>query len=309
MGRIWAIALNTFREAVRDRVLYGVVGFGAAVQLFALALAELSLNEKARVVRDVGIASVSFFSVIVAVFLGSSLLYKEIERKTLYVILPKPIRRDELLLGKYLGIVVTASVFIGLTGGLQVLLQATVAGLSPLLAVLVVLALAAVLGAVVWRAPDPTLALPLFALGALAASAGVGVASGVAIAPLLWALVLVLGEVVLLSAVAIFFSSFSTPFLTGAFTVGVWLLGRSADDMATMRSRVLPDFVRSFLHGLAWVVPNFNLYVPNHRLLAGIVENQSPPYAYVATALGYGTLYAAVLLILSAMVFRRRDFL
>jgi hypothetical protein len=81
------------------------------------------------------------------------------------------------------------------------------------------------------------------------------------------------------------------------------------DDMATMRSRVLPDFVRSFLHGLAWVVPNFNLYVPNHRLLAGIVENQSPPYAYVATALGYGTLYAAVLLILSAMVFRRRDFL
>lgn len=309
MDRIWAIALNTFREAVRDRVLYGVVGFGATVQLFALALAELALNEQARVVRDVGLASVSLFSVIVAVFLGSSLLYKEIERKTLYVILPKPIRRDELLLGKYFGIVVTAAVFIGLTGGLQMLLQSTVAGLPGWLAVLVVLGLAGVLGLTLWRAPDPTLALPAFALFTLSVCTGVGAAAGIAVVPLLWALALVLGEVVLLSAVAMFFSSFSTPFLTGAFTVGVWLLGRSADDMATMRSRVLPEILRSFLHGLAWVVPNFNLYVPNHRLLEGIVENQSPPYAYVATSLGYGALYAAILLILSAMVFRRRDFL
>jgi hypothetical protein len=106
-----------------------------------------------------------------------------------------------------------------------------------------------------------------------------------------------------------FFSSFSTPFLTGAFTVGVWLLGRSAGDMTTMRSRVLPEILRAFLHGLAWVVPNFDLYVPNHRLLEGVVENQSPPSAYVATSLGYGALYATLLLVFSAMVFRRRDFL
>jgi len=310
MGRIWAIALNTFREAVRDRVLYGVVGFGAAIQLFALALAELALNEQARVVRDVGLASVSLFSVIVAVFLGSSLLYKEIERKTLYVILPKPIRRDELLVGKYFGIVVTAAVFVGLMGGLQCLLQATVAGEAPaLLLVLTPVALLAGLGLAMWRAADRTLVLPLFALVSLAACAAVASVGGVNVWPILWALVLVVGEVLLLAAVAMFFSSFSTPFLTGAFTVGVWLLGRSAGEMATMRSRVLPEAVRTLLHGLAWVVPNFNLFVPSHRLLEGVVDGQAPPSSYVATALGYGAVYAAVLLVASALVFRRRDFI
>ncbi len=309
MGRIWAIALNTFREAVRDRVLYGVVGFGALVQFFALALAELALNEQARVVRDVGLASVSLFSVIVAVFLGSSLLYKEIERKTLYVILPKPIRRDELLLGKYVGIVVTAAVFIGLMGALQLLLQATVAGLPGYVMLAVIAALGGALGGVAWRNGDPTLSLPLFSLIALGVGSGIAIASGIAPLPILWALLLVLGEVLLLTAVAMFFSSFSTPFLTGAFTVGVWLLGRSADEMASMRSRLLPELVRSFLHGLAWVVPNFDLYVPSHRLLEGAVEGQSPAAAYVATSMGYGLAYAAVLLVASALVFRKRDFL
>lgn len=309
MGRIWAIALNTFREAVRDRVLYGVVGFGALVQLFALALAELALDQQARVVRDVGLASVSLFSVIVAVFLGSSLLYKEIERKTLYVILPKPIRRDELLLGKYLGIVVTAAVFIGLMGGLQLLLQATVAGLPGLVAALVVAALGGALGLVAWRTGDPTLSLPLFSLVTLAVCSTIAFASGIDALPILWALLLVLGEVVLLTAVAMFFSSFSTPFLTGAFTVGVWLLGRSADEMASMRSRVLPEIVRSFLHGLAWIVPNFDLYVPSHRLLEGVVEGQDPAALYVVTSMGYGFAYAGILLVASALVFRRRDFL
>ncbi|MCA9600790.1 MAG: hypothetical protein KC417_02125, partial [Myxococcales bacterium] len=82
--RIYAVAINTFREAVRDKVLYGVLAFATAVLLFTLALAQLSLNQQLRVVLDVGLASISLFSVMVAIFLGSSLLYKEIERKTLY---------------------------------------------------------------------------------------------------------------------------------------------------------------------------------------------------------------------------------
>ncbi len=130
MQRTWAIAINTFREAVRDKVLHGVLGFACAILVFTLALAELSLHQQRRVVLDVGLASISFFSVVIAVFLGSSLLYKEIERKTLYVILPKPIRRHELLLGKYVGIVVTAAVFIGIMGAVQLWLTAVHAGAS-----------------------------------------------------------------------------------------------------------------------------------------------------------------------------------
>lgn len=308
MSRIWAIALNTFREAIRDRVLYGVVGFGALVQLFALALAQLSLDQQARVVRDVGLASVSLFAVIVAIFLGSSLLYKEIERKTLYVILPKPIRRDEFLLGKYVGIVLTAFVFVGLTGALQLLLDGMIRGLSPLVVIGVVVGLAALFGLVARRAHDPTVFTPALALTALVTSFALSASIGGDPAPALWALVLVLGEVVLLTAVAMFFSSFSTPFLTGAFTVGVWILGRSAGEMATMRSRILPELVRSFLHGLAWIVPNFNLFVPPHQLLEGGSGDAGSTLLYVSQAIAYGVLYAALLLFVSTRIFRRRDF-
>ena len=79
-----------------------------------MVLAEVSLDQQRRIVLDVGLASISLFSVIASIFLGSSLLYKEIERKTLYVILPKPIRRYEFLLGKYFGIALTVFVFVAM---------------------------------------------------------------------------------------------------------------------------------------------------------------------------------------------------
>ena len=131
MHRIIAVAVNTFREAVRDRVLYGLVGIATAVLVFTLVLAELSLDQQRRIVLDVGLASISLFSVLVAIFLGSSLLYKEIERKTLYVILPKPIRRFEFLLGKYFGIALTALVFVAIQGAVQLCVSTVQAGGQP----------------------------------------------------------------------------------------------------------------------------------------------------------------------------------
>ncbi|MBW2214438.1 MAG: ABC transporter permease subunit, partial [Deltaproteobacteria bacterium] len=130
VARIYAIALNTYREAVRDRVLFGVLVLAAGVLALTLALGELSLDQQMRVVTDLGLASISLFSVVVAIFLGSSLLYKEIERKTLYVILPKPIARFEFLLGKYFGIVATCAVFVAIMGAIQLLVTAIQAGAS-----------------------------------------------------------------------------------------------------------------------------------------------------------------------------------
>lgn len=307
MLRVWAIALNTFREAVRDRVLYGLVGFASAVVLFALALAELALDQQARVIRDVGLAAISLFSVVIAVFLGSSLLYKEIERRTLYVILPKPIRRHEFLLGKYFGIVLVAVAFLAIMGILQLFVTDLQAA-SPAFTLLVVPVSLAVLGGVMFRATDKTAVLLPWALVSLAAAAGVHVLGGHDPSVVLFQLLLSLGEVALLSAVAMLFSSFSTPFLTGVFTVGVWLVGRSAEEMATMRSRLLPDAIKSFLHGLAWVFPNFHLFVPHPRALAETLPEFGSPTSYVATTLGYASVYAAILLIASAFIFRRRDF-
>ena len=159
MGRVWAIAINTFREAVRDKVLYGVLGFAILVLLFTLALGELSGNEARRSIHDIGVASISFFSVVIAIFLGSSLLYKEIERKTLYVILPKPIRRWQFLLGKYLGIVVTAVVFIAIMGAIQLWVAGVQAGASVGQLLSLPLIAGLLLGLALWKSRDRTAVL------------------------------------------------------------------------------------------------------------------------------------------------------
>lgn len=308
MQRTWAIAINTFREAVRDKVLHGVLAFACAILVFTLALAELSLHQQRRVVLDVGLASISFFSVVIAVFLGSSLLYKEIERKTLYVILPKPIRRHELLIGKYLGIVVTAAVFIAIMGAVQLWLTAVHAGASAaLLALFPVVALAA-LGLSMWRVRDRTAVLVPWALATAACAAGLAATTDVDLGPILAALLLVFGEVIVLSAVALLFSSFSTPFLTGALTLGVWIVGRSADEMAEMRSRAMADSIESVLHVLARVVPNFHLFVPGRHVLTEEVAVAGGLSTYLATTMAYALVYAGALLLAAALIFRRRDF-
>jgi Cu-processing system permease protein len=307
--RIVAVAVNTFREAVRDRVLNGVLGIALAVLVFTLALAELSLDQQQRVVLDIGLASISFFSVVVAVFLGSSLLYKEIERKTLYVILPKPIHRHEFLLGKYFGIVITAFVFVAIMGAVQLFVTATQARGNPALIAGAVVGLPCLLGLAMWRSRDRTAVLVPWSAVALASGALVASHAGVTLPPILAALSLSMGEVLVLTAVALLFSAFSTPFLTALFSVGVWVVGRSADTMITMKSKQIPAFVRDALQQLVHVWPNFNVFVPGRHTLESQHAQLGGPLAYVASTMAYGVVYAAVLLALAALIFRRRDFL
>lgn len=309
VARIYAIALNTYREAVRDRVLVGVLVLAAAVLALTLALGELSLDQQMRVVTDLGLASISLFSVVVAIFLGSSLLYKEIERKTLYVILPKPIARFEFLLGKYFGIVATCAVFIAIMGALQLLVTAIQGEASTTLVVAVPIALLVGLGVAFLGAKDRTLVVPIWSLVALGASAWVCSTVDVELFRLLASLLLSLGEVLILTAVALLFSSFSTPFLTGAFTFGVWLVGRAAHDMVAMETRVLSPAMKSLLRWLAEFLPNFNLFVPGRNTLVTKTATYGEPLTYLATSMGYAVLYAGATLVIAALIFRRRDFL
>jgi Cu-processing system permease protein len=308
-GRTWAIAINTFREAVRDRVLYGVLALASAVLLFTLALAELSLDQQRRVVLDIGVASISLFSVVVAIFLGSSLLYKEIERKTLYVILPKPLRRHEFLLGKYAGITLTAWVFIAIMGAIQLWVSAVQAGAAPGLVVGVPVGLLAALGAAMFMARDRTAVLVPWAALAIVVAGWLASTTDLALPPLAAAFVLIAGEVAVLAALALFFSSFSTPFLTGALTFGLWLVGRSAGDMVAMESAAIAPEIRSLLAVVAEVVPNFNLFFPGRHALTTHAAGHGGPWVYVGTAVAYAGACSAVLLLLAALIFRRRDFL
>ncbi len=309
VSRIYAIALNTYREAVRDRVLFGVLLLAAAVLALTLALGELSLDQQIRVVTDLGLASISLFSVVIAIFLGSSLLYKEIERKTLYVILPKPIARFEFLLGKYFGIVATCAVFIAIMGAVQLLVTAIQAEASTTLVIAVPIALLVSLGIAFLVAKDRTLVVPIWSIVALGASAWICSTVDVELFQLLACLLLSLGEVLILTAVALLFSSFSTPFLTGAFTFGVWLVGRAAHDMVAMETRVLSPAMKTLLRWLAEFLPNFNLFVPGRNTLVTTTAAFGDPLTYLATSMGYAILYAGATLFIAALIFRRRDFL
>jgi ABC-type transport system involved in multi-copper enzyme maturation permease subunit len=103
-GRILSIAANTFRETIRNKILYAILAFALLVIGMTFFLADLSVGDFARIIADVGLASIHVFGVIMAIFLGITLVSNEVDRKTIYVILSKPVRRFEFIFGKTLGL-------------------------------------------------------------------------------------------------------------------------------------------------------------------------------------------------------------
>jgi Cu-processing system permease protein len=108
--RLLALATNTFREAVRDRVLHSILFFAIAGVLFSLALKDVTIGDQEKVVRSVAQGGIDLFASIIAMFLGISLVWKELDKKTIYTILSKPIPRWMFILGKYLGLMITVVV-------------------------------------------------------------------------------------------------------------------------------------------------------------------------------------------------------
>ncbi|MBX9720129.1 MAG: ABC transporter permease, partial [Candidatus Obscuribacterales bacterium] len=99
-----AIALNTFRETVRDRILYAIVIFAFIATLAGIVFGTLSADQDARVLEDLGLFVITMFGGIIAVFVGTNLVFKEIDRRTIYLIVTKPINRWEFVSGKFLGL-------------------------------------------------------------------------------------------------------------------------------------------------------------------------------------------------------------
>jgi Cu-processing system permease protein len=114
--KTWAIARNTFREAIRDRILYGLLAFALLLVGGSIAIADLAIGQQERIMKDVGLAAISVISVLMSVFLGISLVSKEVERRTVYTILSKPLHRWELVVGKYLGLSATVAVNVAVMG-------------------------------------------------------------------------------------------------------------------------------------------------------------------------------------------------
>ena len=113
LTRVLAVAANTFRETVRERVLYNLVLFAVLMTLSGLLLGQLSIRQDEKIIKDIGLAAMELFGHLIAIFIGIGLVSKEIERKSLYPLLAKPLSRDELFLGKFAGLGFTLLVNVG----------------------------------------------------------------------------------------------------------------------------------------------------------------------------------------------------
>ena len=260
IGRIWAIALNTFREAARIRVLYGILVLVVGSNLLAIFVGQLAQRDADRVARDVGLAGISLFGSLTAIFLGVFLLYTEVQRRTIHAIVSKPIERWEFVVGKYLGMAVVLSVLVG------------------------VFAVAMVV---------------------MLVGQGAGVSGGVAKAVVLSWL-----EVVTVAAIAIFFSSFSTPFLSGIFALAMWVIGRLVPDLEAA-TRAAAPWIRLTTRVALEIVPDVHLFAVSGRTLDGTavsVHGDFVSWSYVALAAAHGAGWIVALLALAALLFHRRDF-
>ena len=262
LGRLWAIALNTFREAARIRVLYGILVLVVGANLLAVVLGEMSVDQGARVARDVGLAGISLFGAFTAIFLGVAMLYAEVQKRTVHAIVSKPIARWEFVLGKYLGMALTLTVLVA-----------------------------------------------LFALAMVGLLTLQGVALTGAVAK---ALVLAWLEVLTVAAIAVFFSAFSTPFLSGIFAFALFVLGRLTPDMEeAIRGSDAAPWMKALLDVALRIVPDLHLFSVSGRTLDGAhvtVHGDFVTWAYVGTSAAYGVLWIAGLLVIASVIFERRDF-
>lgn len=309
LTRIAVVAFNAYREAVRARVLHGLMGLAIATAGYSLVVGAYASQSQMRVVSDLGAASISIYAVVVAIVLGATSLYRELELKTIFPVLARPVRRTEYLVGKLLGAVLTLGVFVAANAGALLLALAVLAGRSVAVVVSLGVGSIAVAAFVAIRfrrvrtlVPIPW-ALIFVAMGFVLSGAAPADRSVIAASALL-----TLCEVIVVASLATLFSSFSSPFLTAMFTLGVFAVGRSADALAKLPQRVFGPEIHQAGVWLSQVVPNLMIYVPARPLLAGEAATADlGQYLLMATAHALG--WSVLLVALASVVFQRRDFL
>lgn len=312
MGSIVAIALNTFREAVRDRVLYTMLIFAVGLILFSLVLGRIAPQEQLRLTTDVGLAAISLMTVLLAIILGVTNLHKEIERKTVYFVLSQPIARWQFLVGKFLGMAWLLTATIAVMGGtlLTVLawhedsMQSWVA-LTALcdIAIVVVLFIALRRRPYLWPS--------IFAAWMLLSGIALSSRADVSIALIFQGLCLVVTEGFVISSIALLFSSFSTPFLSGIMTFMVFVGGRELQWLDELSSRIADPGFDRLLDAVKVVFPNCYLFIPSVNMLEGrfvIADTPMAPWALVGNAAMYGSLYSVIVLGIAGLILWRRDF-
>lgn len=255
--RIVAIARNAFREAVRDRVLYNLVLFVLLLTGAAIFIGELSGGQERKIIVDLGLSAMLLFGVFIAIFVGVGLVYKEIERRTIYTIFSKPVSRGEFIVGKYLGLCLTLLVNVVVMG----------AGVS--LALIYVS-----------RGWDP-LALSIWP-----------------------AILLIYVELMILTGVALLFSSFSSPALSALLTFFIFVIGHFSADLKGLATSMGSRSARWLFGALYYLLPN----LANLSYTTPAAHGEVPGFGHVAVAVLYSLVYIAVILSAATLIFSRRNF-
>lgn len=257
-----AIARNTFKEAIRDKILYNLLFFALLMIGASLLLATLTVGEQSKIIIDIGLASINIFGVLISVFLGIGLISKEIEKKTIYNIIAKPIPRYQFLIGKYIGLLLTIVVNTAIMGiGLYLVL---------------------IFNELRWGQGFHHVNLDIWK-----------------------AIYLILIEFMVVTAIALLFSTFSSSStLSAIFTIAAYIIGHLTKDL-----KVIGDKLHNSL--AKWIIDFFYYFLPNldnFNVKGRVVHGLEVPFSHMSLVTLYGVLYLTAMLFLSAMIFQRRDF-
>lgn len=254
-SRIFHIAANTFREAVRDRVLYNLIAFALLLTGAAILVGQISIEIEKLVVINLGLTAVSLFGVVIAIFIGIGLVSKEIEKRTLYTVLSRPVARWEFIAGK----------FLGLSGTLVVNTLCMAVGVFAALLYVT----RHLYGADLW---------------------------------VLAAIYFIVLQLVIVTALALFFSSFSSPLLSALFTFCLFISGTFAEDLRGF-AQLTHGFTRWLAQGAAYAIPNFSALNIISQVAHGETVNR--PLIFWNTA--YAMVYTIAVLSLAVLIFERRN--
>ena len=255
LNKILTIARNTFREAVRDRVLYNLVLFVLLITASAIFLGELTAGHEVRTIVNLGLSAMLIFGAFISIFVGVGLVSKEIEKRTVFAIFAKPIGRGQFIIGKYLGLCLTLLVNILIMGVGVSLALSYVGGENLIFSI--------------WGA-----------------------------------IVLIYFELMILTAVAILFSSFSSPALSALLTFFVFIIGNFSASLRDFAENIGSTAAKGFFNFLYYFLPNLSFY----SFITNAAHGDIPPLSLIIGAFLYALVYASILLAATILIFSRRNF-
>lgn len=254
-SRIAYIASNTFREAVRDRVLYNLIAFALLMSGAAILVGQVSFGIERLVVVNLGLTAVSLFGIVIAIFIGIGLVSKEIEKRTLYTVLSRPVQRWEFIVGKFFG------------------LAGTLAVNTVLMAIGVFAALLYVSRS--FHGPDGWIGVALY---------------------------FIILQFLIMTALALFFSSFASPLMAAVFAFALFVIGNFAEDLRGFAA-MTHGLQRWLATGTAYLLPNFSAF----NVITSVAHEQPVAGSLIFYNTLYALVYTAMALSAGVLIFQRRN--